>query len=272
MRRQRGGGGRSPTAGPDRADKELSRIAGQEAVEALIAADPRRLKRLYATRDMREVAGRLSPERGALNIVGGEELTRIAGTHMHGGIVALAQRREVRPLEGAGLERLKREAGPVLVLDGVGNPQNLGAIARSAAFFGVPSLVLSDHPGQAMPSDASYRIAKGGLEYIAVYRATRLPVVLKALSASHLVVGTALGGAAAAIGKLSRRIDPRPVALVLGNEEEGLPAATLAACAEVVRIPGAGRVQSLNVSATAAVLLALVMGGVRENIEDPGKR
>src|ERR671922_49253 len=54
---------------------------------------------------------------------------------------------------------------------------------------------------------------------------------------------------------VARLAGDRPVALILGNEEEGLGAATLAACDEVVTIPGSGRVQSLNVSAAAAILI-----------------
>jgi TrmH RNA methyltransferase len=56
-----------------------------------------------------------------------------------------------------------RDGKPILVLDGVGNPHNLGAIARSAAFLGVERVVLADRAEQAVPSDASYRSRKAGL-------------------------------------------------------------------------------------------------------------
>ncbi|MBM3507254.1 MAG: RNA methyltransferase, partial [Alphaproteobacteria bacterium] len=147
---------------------------------------------------------------------------------------------------------------PLLLLDGVGNPQNLGAIARTAAFFGLPRLVLSDHPGQALPSDAAYRISEGGLEHMDVYRSAGFARDLRALREHYLVVGTAAqGGGAwpAALGGPAHAGDQRPGALVLGNEEQGLPRATLAACEAVVTIPGGGAVQSLNVAATAAILL-----------------
>src|SRR5262249_49922314 len=62
---------------------------------------------------------------------------------------------------------------PLLILDGVSNPHNLGAIARTAAFFGLPRMVLSDHPAQALPSDASYRVSEGGLEHLELHRAAR---------------------------------------------------------------------------------------------------
>ena len=56
----------------------------------------------------------------------------------------------------------------LLVLDGIGNPHNLGAIARSAAFFGVRRHAARRGAGQALPSDAAYRVAEGGLEYLDV--------------------------------------------------------------------------------------------------------
>jgi TrmH RNA methyltransferase len=116
-------------------------------------------------------------------------------------------------------------------------------------------MVLSDNPAQAAPSDASYRVAEGGLDCIALYRAKRFAAALKGLRQSHRVIAASPGRHAVLSGL--RRSD-RPFALVLGNEETGLPRATLEACEEVVAIPGAGRVQSLNVAATAAILIYAV--------------
>jgi TrmH RNA methyltransferase len=157
----------------------------------------------------------------------------------------------VPPLDLAETARWARDGQPLLLLDGIGNPHNLGAIARSAAFFGLPRLVLSDHPDQAAPSDAAYRVAEGGLEHIALFRAG-FPATLRELRRSYRVIGTA---ATDGHGLDLLEAGERPVALVLGNEERGLPQATLAACEAVVTIPGTGRVQSLNVSASAAILL-----------------
>ena len=140
-----------------------------------------------------------------------------------------------------------------MILDGVGNPHNLGAIARTAAFFGLGRMVLADRPDQALPSDAAYRVAEGGLEHLAVYRA-RLPTALVGLRPAYRILGTSLAGASAPVGRGVRG----PVALVLGNENAGLDPETLAACDKVVRIPGSGRVQSLNVASAAAILIYLL--------------
>ena len=111
-------------------------------------------------------------------------------------------------------------------------------------------MLLADRPDQALPSDASYRVAEGGFEHLYVHR-TPLPAALRELRQVYHVVGTALGKCATP----AAWSDDRPVALVLGNEEIGLDPATFTACDEVITIPGSGRVQSLNVAATAAILI-----------------
>jgi TrmH RNA methyltransferase len=194
----------------------------------------------------------LARMRKSYRLVRTEELERVAGTVLHGGIVALAQPRLLPVLDPIRADEWARTGRLLLLLDGVGNPHNLGAIARTAAFFGVLRIVLSDHPAQARPSDASYRIAEGGLEYVELYRGIRFAPTLKRLRRSYRVVAAAAenGQSIASLGS-----SERPLALVLGNEEHGLLRATLDACDDTVTIPGSGMVQSLNVAATAAILL-----------------
>jgi RNA methyltransferase, TrmH family len=241
---------------PRQEARNLLRIAGLPAVTALFAAAPERVERLFFEPRMKIAVGpfcsALAQARKPYRVVGAEELERVAGTAVHGGVVAVAQPRKLAPLDPAEAAQWAREGKTLLLLDGIGNPHNLGAIARTAAFFGLPRLVLSDHPEQAAPSDASYRVAEGGLEQLALYRATDFAATLRRLRQSYRVLGTVL-----AKGRPlpALRHGDKPFALVLGNEEEGLPRATLAACNEVVTIPGTGRVQSLNVSASAAVLI-----------------
>jgi TrmH RNA methyltransferase len=137
------------------------------------------------------------------------------------------------------------------VLDGIGNPHNLGAIARSAAFFGCAGMLLTGDPRGAGLSDAAYRTAEGGLEHLALYRVAAPAVSLRAMAPRfRTVAAVSRGGVAPAA--LPR---DKPLALVLGNEETGLPPATVAACAARVTLPGSGRVESLNVSVAAAVLI-----------------
>jgi TrmH RNA methyltransferase len=230
------------------------RICGLASVRALFERDPGRAERLFFEDRMKGEVGpfcrMLARERKPYRQIDEAELARVAGTVLHGGVVAIARPRPVVDFFPDAAREWAQDGKPLLILDGVGNPHNLGAIVRIAAFFGLERILLADRPDQALPSDASYRVAEGGFEHLSVYRAP-LPGALNGLRQHYRVVGTALGKAAIPAGWSSRR----PVALVLGNEETGLDPATLTECDEVVTIPGSGRVQSLNVAAAAAILI-----------------
>jgi TrmH RNA methyltransferase len=236
--------------------KKLLRVAGLPAVAALFAAAPGRVEKLFFDQAAKPLVGAfcaaLARARKPYRLVGADELARVAGTILHGGIVALALPRPLARFDPDEATAWAREGRLLVILDGVGNPHNFGAIARTAAFFGLPRIVLSDHPAQALPSDASYRVAEGGLDHVELYRAAPFVPALKQLRHSHVVVGAAAQGGRPIA---SLRPSERPFALVLGNEEAGLRPATIKACDELVTIPGSGSVQSLNVAASAAVLI-----------------
>jgi TrmH RNA methyltransferase len=249
--------------GDPAAVRDTIAICGLPAVQALVARDPARVERLFfephhaaALTAARHVLARFhKPYRE----VGDDELARIAGTVRHGGVVAVARRRPLPMFDPAPVAGWARRQRPLLVLDGIGNPHNLGAILRSAAYFGIEHAILADRPEQALPSAASYRVAEGALEYVRLYRAP-LPAALAVLRRGGFrVVGTVLGRAV----PLAEWRGDKPVALVLGNEERGVDPATLALCDGLVTIPGAAvcagalpgaGVQSLNVAAAAAIL------------------
>jgi RNA methyltransferase, TrmH family len=235
---------------------KLLRVAGLPAVTALFATAPHRVERLFFDQRMRAQVGDFCAELGRAHkpyrLVPADELERVAGSVMHGGVVALARPRPLPALDVGKVPNWARAGEPLLLLDGIGNPHNLGAIVRTAAFFGLPRIVLSDHPAQAAPSDASYRVAEGGLEYVELLRGVRFASTLQQLRRSYRVIGTA-AEKGQPIEALQRA--ERPLAVVLGNEEQGLPPATLAACEAIVTIPGSGLVQSLNVAASAAIIL-----------------
>lgn len=237
-------------------ERALLAVCGPAAVAALFDSDPGRVLRLFfeprLARDMDAACRVLATSRKPYRAVGADELAHIAGTAHHGGAVAVARPKPLLSLpdDPGFAARWARDGRPLVILDGIGNPHNLGAIARSAAYFGIQRLILADRPEQALPSAASYRVAEGGLDRLELFRAP-LPAAFAALKEGYRIVGTALGSS---VPPTALRRD-RPVALVFGNEEQGIERAVLAACDTVVTIPGSGRVQSLNVAAAAAVLL-----------------
>jgi TrmH RNA methyltransferase len=240
---------------------ELDRHCGPAAVAALFARRPQDVMRLFHTPERRREAGPhcavMARHRRPYREVTAADLARVAGTQHHGGLVALAMPRPVPALDPRALPPSIAAARVTPVLDGIGNPHNLGAIARSAAFFGCRALVLSGDPRQAGLSDAAFRTSEGGLEALDVYRTADLPMLLRGLAPRILTL------AAVAHGGVPPEQVPRdgPVALVLGNEETGPTSATIGACAMRVTLPAAGPVESLNVSVAAAVLIHALGGG-----------
>jgi TrmH RNA methyltransferase len=237
------------------ASGKLLRITGLPAVQAVFAAAPERVEKLFFDGKASAKAGpfcaAMARARRPYRQADENELAHIAGTILHGGMVALVRPRPVEDFAIANPAAWLRD-GLLLVLDGVSNPHNFGAIVRTAAFMGVRRIILSDHPMQALPSDASYRVAEGGMEYVELYRTCRFTEALRKLRRTHRLVATA-----AENGRPLRQFShmSKPVALILGNEQEGLARATLGQCDDMVTIPGTGCVQSLNVSASAAILI-----------------
>ncbi|MBR0673451.1 TrmH family RNA methyltransferase [Neoroseomonas soli] len=235
--------------------QDLDRHCGPAAVAAVFARRPQDVMRLFHSQDRRREAGPhcavLARMRRPYREVPSADLARIAGTQHHGGIVALALPRAVPALDARHPPAVLRAARVMPVLDGIGNPHNLGAIARSAAFFGCRAMVLSGDPRQAGLSDAAFRTSEGGLEALEVFRAVDLPLALRALAPGMLAIAAVPRGGVPP-GEVPRGV---PLALVLGNEEDGLTPATVAACPVRVTLPAAGPVESLNVSVAAAVLI-----------------
>jgi RNA methyltransferase, TrmH family len=244
------------------------KLCGMAAVRARFQRDAKSIHRLYfdyATgRKIGLMCKALAAARKIYRCVEPAELEKIAGTVHHGGIVAVTDANPAAPATPSDLALWFRRRESLLVLDRVSNAHNLGAIARTAAFFRVPRILISDDPSAARPNDAAYRVAEGGLEFVEVRTMPSGPAFLRDLAAAgYEVVGAATRGGvrmASPLRKDPRAPDAAPVALVLGNEEHGLDPGLAAACSRLVTIPGSDGVESLNVSAAAAVLMWELLG------------
>ena len=237
--------------------KELN-VCGWQAVSTLFARHPAEVRRLFfdaATgRRAGEFCAQLARQKKVYRQVEGAELEKIAGTKLHGGIVAVIGERSLHKVTREVLDAWGRAKAPLLLLDRVSNANNVGAIVRTAAFFGVKAIIVPDHPAQALPGEAAWRVAEGGMEFVDFFRVPSLPGICAELKRHHFLIGTSLrGNQLSPVAAMERGL-PRPPALVLGNEEKGIAPEVAAQCDRLVKIPGVDSVESLNVSAAAAVL------------------
>lgn len=230
-------------------------ICGLNAVRSRFEVASGTVKRLFFNRAMAAQIGDLcrwmAQQRLVYRCVETEELELISGSIHHGGIVVVVEPPEIRSPQLDEVRQWAARRESILLLDRVSNVHNLGAIIRTAAFFGVTRIVLPDHPQAAYPTEATYRVAEGGLDHVEVFSVDHLPGFIRAIRPFYFVVGAATRHGSPTKG----RNQDRPYAIVLGNEEQGLDREVMDACHELTTVPGSGLVESLNVSATAAILL-----------------
>ena len=220
-------------------------LYGLHAVHAALENPRREIRRLIATEAVATTlpAATIRPE-----IVDRRAIDEtLRGDAVHQGIAA-----QVLPLEQPDLETALTAAdadAPLLVLDHVTDPHNVGAILRSAAAFGAQGVITTDR--HAPPeTGALAKAAAGALERVPLVRVANLARALSRIAqAGYWVLGLAADGAR---GLAEAAPVPR-TALVLGAEDTGLRRLTRETCDEIVRLPIRDDVDSLNVSNAAAV-------------------
>lgn len=220
-------------------------VEGSFALDALLDSDYRVRPVLVAERKADEVRARVG-SRAQVVVRPEDEVAGIAGFAFHRGVIASADRRPLPdPAELLAAARL------VAVVEGVGDHENLGALFRNAAAFGVDAVLLD--PTTADP--LYRRSVRVSLGHVLRVPWTRLPSLRDGLAVvrEHGLALVALtpAGDAEPIDALGR--DPGRVALLLGAEGPGLTRAALEAADRRVRIPLAPGVDSLNVATAAAI-------------------
>ena len=244
---QRGGFERRGDRG---ADGDLVQIFGIHAVKAALGNPRRTIRRLYLTDNAERrlhaalVARQIPHER----VLPKDLDRRLGADTVHQGALA-----EAEPLPEPTLEELAAGAAgrPLLVLDHVTDPHNVGAILRSAAVFGAAGLVMTRR--HSPPLDGALaKSASGGLEHVPVALVQNLARTLAELKEVGFTVIGLDGGATE---RLEEAALPERLALVLGAEGKGLRQLTRESCDRLARIATEGALASLNVSNAAAVAL-----------------
>ncbi len=262
-RRRKGSAGGSSQRGQAvrRGEGATQWIYGLHSVGAFLARAPERLRRVVVDAQRRD--RRLEQLRAAvadaglsLDAVAGGELDRLADGAVHQGV--LAEVTACEPMdEHALLMRLEACVTPplVLVLDGVQDPRNLGACLRSADAAGVDAVVIPMRRAASLTA-AAIKTASGAAAHVPLAQVVNLARVLRTLRDHGLRI---IGAAGDAPGPVWSAELTGPLALVMGGEGEGLRHLTRQHCDELVKLPMAGVVASLNVSVATGVCLYEVL-------------
>jgi len=224
-------------------------IWGWHAVEAALA-NPRRAAplRLVATPDKAKQIEARFGRQTAIEVADAHQI----GLWLPQGAVHQGVALRPAPLEDADLADFEPRPGAVvLMLDQVTDPQNVGAILRSAAAFGVVGMVLQDRNAPKL-TGALAKAAAGAVERVPVARVVNLSRALDELTSAGW---RAVGMAGEAEQSLDQVLDGSPTVIVMGSEGEGLRRLVAEHCDELAKIPMPGGFESLNVSAAAAVAL-----------------
>lgn len=149
----------------------------------------------------------------------------------------------------------KREPFPIVVyLDSVTDPQNLGNILRSAAFFGVSAIVLTEQRSAPL-TPAAIKISSGGFVHVPL---VRVPNLARALDEAKEAGFWVLGLSEHATEKFETARLDSPLAIIIGNEESGMRQLTEKSCDYTLSLPASGPLVSLNAATATAVTLALI--------------
>ncbi|EWC92803.1 23S rRNA (guanosine(2251)-2'-O)-methyltransferase RlmB [Porphyromonas catoniae] len=222
-----------------------------EALEAGREIDKILLKRGLRSEEVSRIIALARERTIPLQIVPEERLTRLT-RKQHQGVIAFISEIEYTPLET--LIPMLYEAGRspfVLLLDGLTDVRNFGAIARTAECAGVDALIIPERGSVTVTADA-IKTSAGALHRLPVCRVSSIMSAVSLLQASGLKIVAASEKARDVYTETELRL---PLGLVLGAEDEGVSEEVLRRADHIVRIPQVGAIGSLNVSVAAGILI-----------------
>lgn len=238
-------------------------VPGERAVVELLRASPKRVRRVLieAEREFAEIAELAAAARVVVEVVDRDIHESLIGPGLARGVLAIAE----PPRSWAIEDLLERDDGPrtrrghrlLLACDGIQDPHNFGAVLRSAEFFGACG-VLWPRDRSAPLSPAAVRSSAGASERVRLCPVTNLARALEQAkqAGDWWVIGTVVDEGQPLLELAAD--PPAAMVVVLGSEGAGLRRLTRERCDFLATIDGAGTLGSLNVSAAAAVTLALL--------------
>lgn len=235
-------------------------VYGANPVLEALRAHPQRVRYIAVQREqsgrMQKVIAEAKAAGVAVRILTTNEIVKLAGRGVHNGVVAEVAEAAYADFHDA---VSREETKFVLILDGITDPQNFGAILRVADGFAVDLVVIPEHESVGV-TPAAVKASAGASEWVSVSQVTNLARAIETLKENDFWVY-----AAAADGDRADAIDfTGKVALVMGNEGKGVRRNVLEHCDRTVSIPMYGHVDSFNVASATAVLCYEVVRQTRK--------
>lgn len=251
-------------------------VCSRQAVKALARMRPQCIKRLFmnenTVKEFGDLCSYLAREHKLYRIAREDELEKLSGTVHHQGVVAMIEDtklQELTPDEARNIPSRNK----IIMLDNIGDDHNIGAIARTAAFLGFDSIILTGNKARLTPG--MYRVARGGLEYLSIFYADSAPEIIKVCPQHVKLAAAAHNGIplwrALKQYSLKAHTTSPGFLLALGNEERGLSQEILAVCPFHVTIQGKSAIESLNVTQAAAILMHELISWKPQKTAQPKK-
>lgn len=238
-----------------------------DAVKKIEQADWKRIRRLYVSKENAPLFGglckKLAGVHGIYNVVSDEDLFRLSGTRHHQGVLAFIYAPRIPPLDDETFTSWITNHELVIILDDVSNVHNVGAVVRSAAFFGLRNFIVEEANINSVINTSAYRVAKGAMECVRFFSVPSIESFLESVRGRILSAASDLE-ATETIFELREIRENRALLLVLGNEETGVRKTVKKNCDKNFVIPALpitqkdGKikpcVQSLNVAQAASIM------------------
>lgn len=243
---------KQPRNAPQQED-ESTQVEGRNAVNALLESGRACDKIFIAeTSHHADIAARAKKAGIPVVTCDRRKLDTMSTTGNHQGVIAQAAAQEYATLDELFAVAQARQQQPLFIIcDGIADPHNLGAIIRSAESAGAHGVIIPKRRAVGLTATVS-RASAGALEHIGVHKATNLPTVLDELKERGVWI---FGAEADGNVDLYDADFARATAIVIGSEGEGMSRLIRQKCDFMVNIPMCGKVNSLNASNAAAVLL-----------------
>jgi 23S rRNA (guanosine2251-2'-O)-methyltransferase len=233
-------------------------IYGKNPVLELLSNPSSQIEEIYISRDSKknetvEIVEAASNRKIKTTGISREELSDLCRTRSHQGIAARVKDFEYTELSDL-ISRSRKREGHILVviLDHLEDPQNLGAIIRTADVLGANSVVIpKDRAASVTP--AVIKASAGAVNHIPVSRVVNLATVIRELKKEGVwIVGT---DSSSAVNVQDQDLKNLDIALVIGNEGKGIAQKIKGECDFLVSIPQSGKVSSLNASVAAGIMM-----------------